>query len=371
MTFTGKALYDSGAMLELEDDVSSLITMLSPRETPLLDILSPPERAATNVLHEWLEDELSPNTVISSTNVSTAGTALGVHASGKPLGFLRPGAQLKNTSTGEYLQVTAISGNTITVTRQFGSTSMSTIAAGASLFVVAPAKLEGFDVTVDGSQQRERKSNYVQLYGYELIVSGTQQAVSHIGVADEYEHQKMKKMQEALRDLEKSVIQGKLSGNTIGSSTAYRTMKGLWDFLETNISSVATLTPSLLDGVIESAWSEGGVDCDYIVASPGAKKLIDSFNESRTRVTNMDSTYRDMVSVYEGTFGSFKVIMSRWMPTNGFIVMASDRVKVVPLRDREFQHKSVAPTGDAVKGMIVGEYTLEVRGEKQMAKGYF
>ena len=62
MAFTGKATYTAGTTLpELAEDVSDLIGIISPYETPLLDALGDPMRDATSTHHEWLEDALLPN----------------------------------------------------------------------------------------------------------------------------------------------------------------------------------------------------------------------------------------------------------------------------------------------------------------------
>ena len=47
MSFTGKATYTAGSTLpEIAEDVSDLIAINSPHETPLLDALGDPARAA-------------------------------------------------------------------------------------------------------------------------------------------------------------------------------------------------------------------------------------------------------------------------------------------------------------------------------------
>ena len=62
MAFTGKATYSAGPTLpEIAEDVSDLISIVSPYETPLLDVLGDSLRAAGSTHHEWLEDELLPN----------------------------------------------------------------------------------------------------------------------------------------------------------------------------------------------------------------------------------------------------------------------------------------------------------------------
>lgn len=59
MPFTGKATYSAGVDLpELVEDVSDVIGLVSPFETPLLDHLGDAKRSATSTVHEWVEDAL-------------------------------------------------------------------------------------------------------------------------------------------------------------------------------------------------------------------------------------------------------------------------------------------------------------------------
>lgn len=372
MVFTGKAIYDSGVFDTVAEDVSDIIGMISPSETPLLDAIGNPQRPAQNVLHEWLEDALSPNTLSSSATVNTAGQNVPVHVAGVAVGtFLQVGAVVKNTRTGEYLQISATAANTITFTRAFGGTTAATIVAGDTLFVISDAALEGADVTVDTSRPRSRKNNYTQIFKKDVIVSGTVQSVNHLGgISSEFDYQKQKKIREALRDLEKAFIQGKSSGNSLGSASAYRTFKGVWDHIQTNSTSLGTLTPDLLDDVIENAWANGATDLDVIVVDANWKRLIDSFNQTRVQVSQEASNYRRRITYYEGTFGSQMVMLNRWMPTNSLMVLSKDRVKILPLQGRSFNFQMVAKTGDAEKGMILGEYTVEVKNEEGLAKAY-
>ena len=63
MPYTGKSTFDAGSSLpELAEDISDIISIVSPFETPLLDRLGDPKRAAQSTIHEWLEDTLLPNT---------------------------------------------------------------------------------------------------------------------------------------------------------------------------------------------------------------------------------------------------------------------------------------------------------------------
>ncbi|SRR6266436_766029 len=372
MAFSGRAAYSNFSATA--EDVSDLVSIISPRETPLLDILGDAPFPARSVLHEWLEDDLSPNTIVTSSAVTsdTVDTAIGI-ANNKAR-RLQVGMILRGpaASGNEYMVISAISGNTITVNRAFGGTLGNSFAAGQSIDMIADAGLEGDDVTTDTSGVRSRKQNFVQLIKKDVIVSGTQEAVTLLGgVNDEFTYQQQQRVREALRDLEKSVVLGILSGNTIGGSTqtSRRTMKGIRSFIATNIQSVGTtLTESWLGNAIKSAWDTGGTDVDVILAGVSVKRTIDTFNSSRKLLPNEDLRFTQLVSEYESTFGVMRVVLSRWMPAGECLILASQRVKVLPLQGRSFQFREVASQGDSRKGMILGEYTVELRNEEGMAQ---
>ena len=56
MSFTGKATHSSVGLPERAEDISDIVSIVSPYESPLLAHLGDPPRAATSTYHEWLED---------------------------------------------------------------------------------------------------------------------------------------------------------------------------------------------------------------------------------------------------------------------------------------------------------------------------
>lgn len=367
--FTGKAVYDTGTFPTIAEDVSDIVSMISPYETPLLSQLGDAELPARNVLHEWLEDELAPNTLVTSNNISE--TATTVTIANSLANYIMVGAILRYASgtDEEYIRVTGINGNDITISRGFASTTAVSITTGSSLSVISDAAQEGADVTEDITRPRTRLTNYTQIFKKDVIVSGTMGAMNLLGgIADEKDYQIQQRTREALRDLEKAVILSKTSGNTIGSSTAVRTMNGLLAQITTNSSSVGAINSTNLNAIAKLAWDEGGSDIDLIVCGQTVKESIDALNTSRIRVGNEEDKFREVTTIYEGTYGQQAVVLSRWMPANVGVMIAKARVKVVPLSGRSFTYQSVAKTGDSEKGMVLGEYTLELRNEKGMVK---
>jgi hypothetical protein len=368
MAFTGRATYS--AFNTIAEDVSDMVSIITPHETPLLDYLGDADRPVMQTKHEWLEDELAPNTIVASSAVASASTdtVMGV-AAGKAA-YLQVGTVLRQPVTNEYFTISVIAGNSITLTRGFGGTVANSFAAGQNLEVISDAALEGDDVTQDSSTNRSRNSNFVQLIKKDIIVSGTQQAVALLGgIEDEFEYQKMKKLTEAVRDLEKVAIMGIASGNTIGSGTARRTMAGIRSLITTNVRSVGpVLTESWLGTAIQDAWQQGGTDVDLILSGVAHKRIIDGLNATRIQVTNDDPRFRNRVSYYESTFGVMTVMLCRWLPASEALILSSRRIKVPPLATRSFMVKNVLSQGDSKKAMVLGEYTVELRNEAGMSR---
>src|SRR5256885_6718714 len=112
MSFSGKATYSAGSTLpEIAEDVSDLVAINSPHETPLLDALGDPARAARATVHEWLEDALLPNTdaINDSTYTNPAtDTSFVVDNAGR----FRVGDPIKIDGATEVMLVTAINTGT-------------------------------------------------------------------------------------------------------------------------------------------------------------------------------------------------------------------------------------------------------------------
>lgn len=75
MTFTGKAAYDVSPLPDLVDDVSDLVRLISPFDTPLLDALSTPITPADTTQHEWLDKPLRGGESVTRENFTKIFTA--------------------------------------------------------------------------------------------------------------------------------------------------------------------------------------------------------------------------------------------------------------------------------------------------------
>jgi hypothetical protein len=371
MSFTGKATYDGGATLpEMVEDVSDLVGIVSPYETPLLDVLGDPQRAALSTHHEWLEDALLPNRDAVKTTPISPLLAMTIEVV-TPASF-RIGDQIKVGT--ELMLVTDVDmgASAVDVIRGYGNTTAVSVAAGDVIEILGNAGLEGGTADDARFTVRQRRGNWTQIFSKTILVSGSDLAVRHHAVADELDYQKQERLRELLRDLENTVLNGAAPASTPqGSPYVRRTMRGILASLETNrfvpgqngFPSGPGLDEAMLNTALRRIWEHSAGNVDTIVVNGYQKRVISSFTATAQRYSPEDDRVRRVVGVYESDFGVQRVVLSRWVPADTVLLLDSSRVSVLPLSGRSFHYKPLAATGDFEKGELIGEYTVELRNE--------
>lgn len=361
----------------IAEDVSPIVAELSNFETPLLDWLGDSPYFARNINHEFLEEELRPNYIVVSTAINSATAATGIQV--QDFGdLLTVGTLLENETQAEVMQVTSVVGEfSVLVSRAFGGGTTGSLAPGGQLFVRGSYQLEGAGATGDVTRRRRRRQTYVGFFQTPISVSMSQQAVTNLGTGSdvsgivagqsEYDHQKMLRIIEAIRDLEKEVIRGVASGNSIGSRTAFRTFNGLRTLCG-SINSTVTSTSfqanphQYLGDVMEQAFLAGASPSEEwgILVGRTWYRYISNLNDTKVLDSEDKEEFKRLITEYQGPFGRCRVILSRWMPSTAAIIVPRNRVRVVPLQGRAFQHIPYAITKSSQDGAVEGEYTVEI-----------
>lgn len=346
MSFSGKATYSAGATLpEIAEDVSDLVSIVSPYETPLLDALGDPMRVARSTVHEWLEDELLPNFDIISGAITDGlnQTALEV----AHVNRFRSGDQLRAAGSRETMLVVTINvlTATITVMRGYGGSTNEALVTGAELRIIGNAALEGDAADAARFTARSRKQNYTQIFSATVEVSGSELASQSLGVADEMNYQKQLRIRELLRDMENSVINGRAAAvNPAGTSTTRRTMNGLISMILTNylrpgvgeLPMGDVVTEEMLNTALRSIWMNSGSPADLILVAPTQKREINGFMAASRRYAGHDERFSDLVNVYESDFGVCRVVLNRYVPTGSVLLLNTSHIDVLPLSGRSF-----------------------------------
>jgi len=379
MAFSGKATYSAGSSLpEIHEDVSDIIGIVSPHETPLLDHLGDARAAAQSTIHEWLEDTLLPNTdTINDSTFTPDATTTGAFEVSNS-GRFRAGDLIQAAGSKEVMLVTGSATPILSVTRGYGGTTAEALSDGQVLTIIGNAALEGAERPAVQFTNRARRKNFTQIFTAGVEVSGSMLASRMIGIEDELDYQTQERLRELLRSLENSVINGVASdgANPEGGLTARRSMDGILAMLETNrfepgVGEIPEgtgagsdgLTEEMLNRALREIWEQSSGRVGTILVNGSQKRRINEFvGDSRSFMPG-DTRFSDLVSVYESDFGVARVVMSRWAPSDSVILLDSSRVSVLPLSGRSFHFKRLSSTGDSEVGQVIGEYTLELMNE--------
>ena len=231
------------------------------------------------------------------------------------------------------------------------------------------AAIEGADYAFAYPGYRTRVNNSTQIFSKTVEVSETQRAVTTAGLDDEFAYQLEKRMKEIATDIEVALITA--TGNTGASGTA-RSLKGILSFISTNVETGTgtgdeALTESMYNDMLQTIWAAGGrPDTTYV--NGFQKRKISGFSSNNTRYLEMngEGELKNAIAVYESDFGRQRIELDSFMTASVVACLQKDMWKIAQLRPVGV--KDVATVGDAKRGALVGELTLEARNQASSGK---
>jgi hypothetical protein len=247
------------------------------------------------------------------------------------------------------------------------------------------AVLEGDDATTDAVTATLRLGNICQISDKVARVTGTQAAVEHAGRDDEMAYQEMLKGLELKRDME-SILCGSNQAKDAGNATSARKTASVLSWIKTNTSkgtAGGAADPSAADGtgtrtdgtprafteaqlkeVLKKCFDAGGKP-DTVMVGGFNKQAFSTFTGRGTPTE--DTKAKKIVAsvdVYEGDFGTLKVIANRFSRPRDALVLQTDMWAVAYLNGRKMVSIPLAKTGDSERRQILSEYALVSRNEK-------
>lgn len=142
---------------------------------------------------------------------------------------------------------------------------------------------------------------------------------------------------------------------------------GIDGFPDGGGASGDALTEELVNTALRTVWESSGGAVDTILLNGNQKRALNQLVDAQRRYDPDDERYRNLVNFYESDFGVCRVVVSRWVPSDALYLIDSSRIEVMPLQGRSFHYKPLANAGDSVEGLVLGEYTLEMRNESAHA----
>lgn len=263
-------------------------------------------------------------------------------------------------------------------------------------------QIQGDTITYATLATAFRVSNYTQIARKAVVLSDTLiDGVSVVG-QNSMGRAIMKSMKEYKRDVEFDLLGGQgssagatntaaasggvlawifgvsqatagLNGNTVAATSTAGTTPGYTSAAVAGQTDGTTAASSItytdIENAAELAWLDGG-EPDTILISNGQKKVLDGFTSRATRTADIGDTdkltVQGAVNIIVTSFGTFKVVMSRYVKRNAVLILQMDKWAMGQLRAPKV--KEMAKDGDATKKLIVGEYTLIARNPNSSAK---
>lgn len=246
--------------------------------------------------------------------------------------------------------------------------------------------IEGDDFSAQTVNPTTRLKNYCQIARKDFVITRTASNQKAAGRTEEIAYQTMLKGKALKRDIESHLLSKENS--SAGSSASPRSAGAVetWIYTVNDVSAsnvTTNTTPAPVSGLpatagtdgsatafveadmrkaLLQAWSQGG-ETDVILLSPTLKNKLDAFTGQATRFRNVEAGEQAEIigsaDVYVSTYGSHKIVTSRWCRASVVLMLDMSTWAVAWLDP--IQMVEIAKSGDSEKRMIVGEYTLEAR----------
>lgn len=287
-------------------DVASRIALLQPDDAPLLSFINglKKKREVTQAKYEWLEDQMRPNTVVTST--TGTGTSIAV-ASGT--GVRVRVDDILVHKTGEAMLVTAISTDTLTVTRSMGAVASATLVNGDELIIAGNANAEGGSNAPFRFTQKATQFNYIQIFKDAVELTEVQAAIKSYG-GDDRTHQRKLRGMEHKRAIEQAFLFGDAFEDTSGSQ-ARRGTGGLINTISTNVTDVGgVVTEGTFEAFCRSLFRYSPTESaptKLFMCSPILISALNYWNKSKLLVNQDEKTFGTRIATYRSGHGDLDV----------------------------------------------------------------
>ena len=257
--------------------------------------------------------------------------------------------------------------------------------------VAANPILEGADASYITVTPTVMLNNHTQIFAEAVQVSGTVDAVSVYGRARESAYQLAKSAAALKRDLENAFV-GTAQSAVVGSDSVARQMAGYQ--VQTNQTTTDNATPNLVyTGGTSTAPTEAnfltclqdiftaGVDPTVILVTPANSIIFAAFASAAGRYRWLgnpggdDKKLVNVVNLYVSPFGEQKVLLDRFLKSSDSLIYDPKFWAQATLRP--WTRETLAKTGDSLKMMIVGEFSLKCKNPaasgiviEQVSSGY-
>ena len=359
-------------------DMADKIYLLRPSATPLTVITGRTnKRPTTQREFKWLEEaEGAISTQINNgAGYNNSATSIVVDDGA----VFRPNDLAYLPATKETVLVTAISTNTLTVTRGWGTLDgVGGVAAAAItdndyIYNVGQALKENSDLPEQRINVEAAITNYTQIFRQPFGVSRSEKAINEYG-GDRLAHLRLTQGIDFARKLEWAFLFGAKDSTTVGGATVQST-EGIFARVT---SKVEDLADSVTYGGFESALESGfeyGADTKLFVVGRSLYTLLNQVAGNRLEISSpSEKTFGLRIMTWHAAHGDVNIVphpmLTGPLATHG-VLLDVNELAIRPLvgngenRDVKLEKDKQSPGKDGYIEEYIAEVGFEVRQEKK------
>lgn len=324
----------------------------------------------TSKIHYWFMKQPYSSKLIASAAASNTATSITVDKGA----VVEPSSVIMNTKTNEYMFVSAVSGNTLTVVRGFAESTAAAVTQNDELLYLGTAKKEGSLAPNPKYRRGVPRMNYSQIFRNGWGTTRTAEYIKFI-TGNKATENKEDAVSMHAQDIEMALLLGRKSLNQVDGSEVLSTMDGLTSIVKNNTALAAAAT---LDSIQEWMYSnfetcpEGVPNERVVMTSLNVlyilNKLIREASSSyypigtATKVYGLDVYALQLPGMQEVKILAHPLFSQTESLSKSMLIYHPGLIKIGYMIDAEI--KDATPVGmDGQANVITSELTLEYADE--------
>nr|DAP26716.1 MAG TPA: major capsid protein [Caudoviricetes sp.] len=324
----------------------------------------------TSKIHYWFMKQPYSSKLIASAAANNTAASITVDKGA----VVEPSSVIMNTKTNEYMFVSAVSGNTLTVVRGFAESTAAAVTQNDELLYLGTAKKEGSLAPNPKYRRGVPRMNYSQIFRNGWGTTRTAEYIKFI-TGNKATENKEDAVSMHAQDIEMALLLGRKSLNQVDGSEVLSTMDGLMSIVKNNTALVAAAT---LDSIQEWMYSnfetcpEGVPNERVVMTSLNVlyilNKLIRDAGSSyypigtATKVYGLDVYALQLPGMQEVKILAHPLFSQTESLSKSMLIYHPGLIKIGYMTDAEI--KDATPVGmDGQANVITSELTLEYADE--------
>jgi len=324
----------------------------------------------TSKIHYWFMKQPYSSKLIASAAANNTATSITVDKGA----VVEPSSVIMNTKTNEYMFVSAVSGNTLTVVRGFAESTAAAVTQNDELLYLGTAKKEGSLAPNPKYRRGVPRMNYSQIFRNGWGTTRTAEYIKFI-TGNKATENKEDAVSMHAQDIEMALLLGRKSLNQVDGSEVLSTMDGLMSIVKNNTALSAAAT---LDSIQEWMYSnfetcpEGVPNERVVMTSLNVlyilNKLIREAGSSyypigtATKVYGLDVYALQLPGMQEVKILAHPLFSQTESLSKSMLIYHPGLIKIGYMTDAEI--KDATPVGmDGQANVITSELTLEYADE--------